>query len=203
MRFAIQPVLLLLALLPAKLMGQTYKDSMAKYRQAYKKEFLTDKRSPLKAEDTGYLRFYEPDASYRVTATFRKTEHAPGFLIPTHSGKNKPYREYGTLRFKLHSKNYILHAYQSADTAKKELEQYLFIPFNDKTNYTDTYGGGRYLDMGIEEVKTGRAVLDFNKCYNPYCAYAGGYSCPIPPEENKLKTAIRAGEKLFGKKTTE
>ena len=203
MRYAVKICLLSLALLPARLKAQTYRDSILKYRKHYKEEFLTDKRSPLKASDTGYLRFYKPDASYRVTATFNKTEAGKTFMIPTHSGKNKPYREYGTLSFKLKGASYILHIYQSADTLRKDLAAYLFIPFTDNTNYTETYGGGRYIDMGMDEIKDGKAVLDFNKCYNPYCAFAGGYSCPIPPEENKLKTAIKAGEKLFGKKVKE
>lgn len=203
MRYKALSVLLLLSLLPAALRAQSYKDSIDQYRQQYKADFLTDKRSPLKAEDTGYLRFYKTDPSYRVTATVNRTAGAAMFMIPTHSGKNKPYLEYGTLHFKLRGRKYVLHAYQSADTLKKELARYLFIPFTDKTNYTETYGGGRYMDIDTAEIKSGKLVLDLNKCYNPYCAFAGGYSCPIPPKENALKTYIRAGEKLFGRKTEE
>ena len=67
----------------------------------------------------------------------------------------------------------------------------LFLHFTDKTNGSETYGGGRFLDLRIPEGNT--LVLDFNKAYNPYCAYNNGYSCPIPPKENKLKVAVRAG----------
>ncbi len=190
-------------LLSTGLQAQTYKDSLLQYRESYKKEFITDKRSPLKAADTGYLRFYAPDVSYRVLAAFTKTAKGNTFMMPTHSGKNKAYREYGVLSFKLHGKKYKLHAYQSADSIKKELAAYLFIPFTDLTSNRETFGGGRYIDMDTGEVKGSKLVLDFNKCYNPYCAYAEGYSCPIPPDENRLKTAIKAGEKLYGKKSLE
>lgn len=189
----------LLSLFCSKLGAQMYKDSMAVYRQHYKEDFLTDKRSPLKAADTGFLRFYRIDQSYRVVASLEVTKDAKPFLIPTHSGMLKPYRGYGILSFKLHNRSYVLHAYQSADSTKKELAAYLFIPFTDKTNGKETYGAGRYIDIDTSEIKGDKVVLDFNKCYNPYCAFADGYSCPFPPRENDLNTEIKAGEKLFGK----
>jgi hypothetical protein len=65
------------------------------------------------------------------------------------------------------------------------------------TNYETTYGGGRYIDLSLKDIKEGKITLDFNKCYNPYCAYSDGFSCPIPPSENYLSTEIRAGEKVF------
>jgi uncharacterized protein (DUF1684 family) len=192
-------VFLLLAIIPFQVQAQTYKDSLLRYRQEYKEEFITDARSPLKGTDTAFLRFYAPDRSYRITATFQQTRNAPVFMIPTHSGKTKPYREYGVINFRLQGKKYKLHAYQSADTAKKDLARYLFIPFTDLTNDRETFGGGRYIDIDTGDVKNNKLILDFNKCYNPYCAYAEGYSCPIPPDENRLPTAIKAGEKMFGK----
>jgi hypothetical protein len=97
-----------------------------------------------------------------------------------------------------------LHAYQSIHWGKTEqYKDMLFIPFTDNTNNKTTYGGGRYIDLDIKEINAGKIVLDFNKCYNPYCAFADGYSCPIPPRENSLNIDIKAGEKLFGKKTKE
>ncbi|MFV9484298.1 DUF1684 domain-containing protein, partial [Christiangramia sp. ASW11-125] len=74
---------------------------------------------------------------------------------------------------------------------------YLFLPFTDETNGISTYDGGRYLDFSIPEEK--RVTIDFNRAYNPYCAYSGRYSCPIPPKENHLETAIPAGVKKFTK----
>ena len=78
---------------------------------------------------------------------------------------------------------------------KEEYKNYLFLPFTDETNYNQTFGGGRYLDFEITDIVGNKLILDFNKCYNPYCAYAGGFNCPIPPKENDLKVKIKAGEK--------
>ena len=73
-------------------------------------------------------------------------------------------------------------------------EDYLFLPFRDETNGTDTYGGGKYLDLRIPKGK--EIVIDFNQSYQPYCAYnAYDYSCPIVPEENFLPVKIEAGVK--------
>ncbi len=69
------------------------------------------------------------------------------------------------------------------------------MPFRDKTNQSETYHDGRYVEV---EEENGRIVdLDFNYAYNPYCAYNFNWSCPIPPAENRLKVAIEAGEKSF------
>ena len=77
----------------------------------------------------------------------------------------------------------------------------LFLPFKDATNGAESYGAGRDLDNhrpGIEVV--GDVVtVDFNYCYNPYCAYNAAYSCPLPPRENWLTVPIAAGEKKFEK----
>ena len=61
----------------------------------------------------------------------------------------------------------------------------------------ESYGGGRYLDLRMKEIEGDKIYLDFNKAYNPFCAFSAGYSCPIPPKENHLKVAIEAGEKNF------
>ena len=77
-------------------------------------------------------------------------------------------------------------------------ENSLFVPFTDLTNGKETYGGGRYMDVEIPEGDS--IVLDFNKAYNPYCAYSTNYSCPIPPKENDLPISINAGLKIKEKK---
>ena len=119
-------------------------------------------------------------------------------MVQTHSGKQKPYREYGQVSFRIKDTLLTLHVYQNIDLINNATyKNYLFVPFNDLTNYVATYGGGRYIDITIDDIKNGKVLIDFNKCYNPYCAYADGYSCPIPPKENYLQMEIRAGEKAF------
>ena len=70
-----------------------------------------------------------------------------------------------------------------------------FLPFVDSLANQETYGAGRYLEP--EPLGDGRFAIDFNYAYNPYCAYNDAWSCPLTPFDNRLKVAIRAGEKLF------
>lgn len=112
----------------------------------------------------------------------------------TSTKKPQHYRKYGELRFQLNGKQRRLSVYQSLALLKvPEYADYLMVPFTDKTNGFSSYGGGRYLDLRFADVQSGRVLLDFNKAYSPYCAYSTGYSCPIPPAENQLPVAIRAG----------
>ncbi len=78
-------------------------------------------------------------------------------------------------------------------------KDHLFLPFTDLTSGEESYGGGRYIDLETTGIINNRLVIDFNKAYNPYCTYSDGYNCPIPPRENDLPVAIRAGEKAFAK----
>jgi uncharacterized protein (DUF1684 family) len=71
----------------------------------------------------------------------------------------------------------------------------LFLPFFDETSSVSTYGGGRYLDP--EYAGGNEIVLDFNLAYNPYCAYVEGYTCPLPPPENRIDAEVNAGEKNY------
>jgi uncharacterized protein (DUF1684 family) len=70
-----------------------------------------------------------------------------------------------------------------------------FIPFKDKTAPTETYGGGRYLELPLTNLKDNQLILDFNQAYFPFCAYNKTFACPIPPKENQLNIRIPAGEK--------
>jgi hypothetical protein len=78
-----------------------------------------------------------------------------------------------------------------------EYADYLFLPFNDASNGKTTYGGGRFIDLEIPAAGNKTIEIDFNKAYNPYCAYNHNYSCPIPPDENNLNILVNAGVKDF------
>lgn len=106
------------------------------------------------------------------------------------------YIKYGEAHFKLNKKDCVLNIYQNADLVKKEeYKDYLFLPYTDLTSGEESYGGGRYIDLKIPKDET--IIIDFNKSYNPYCAYNHKYSCPIPPMENRLDVEVRAGVKAF------
>ena len=187
-------------LLCGSIHAQDYKTSIEKHRKEYADEFLSSPRSPLKADDIPYLRFYEADEKYVINAKFTGAVDAKEFDMSTYSGVTKKYIRYGTLDFQVNGKPYQLTIYQNLTLIKNpEYIDHLFIPFKDFTNGVDTYGGGRYMDFRTSDIVNNELKLDFNKAYNPYCAYSEGYSCPIPPEENHLQTEIIAGEKKFGK----
>ena len=197
-------LILIICFATHSLFAQNFTKEIAKHRALYKNEFLTDKNSPLKKEDLKFLQFYAANPSYKVKTYFTKTIDTTGFDMLTHSGKIKKYYVFGFVTFTLKKQVFKLFIYQSEQLkTTKGLEDYLFIPFTDETNSTATFGGGRYLDFKEKDIVNNQLLIDFNKCYNPYCAYKGVYNCPIPPKENDLKITIEAGEKLFLKTVQE
>ena len=177
----------------------SFAEHIAQHRQHYKNEFISEPRSPLKVQDTALLDFYPPDQFWQVSAKVILSKDAQPFELPTYSGKTRLHRKYATLEFELGNQTFSLAIYQNLYLIGRDssYEDYLFLPFKDLTNGEQTYGGGRYLDFRTGDIHDNTLVVDFNKCYNPYCAYSDGYNCPIPPKENHLGIEIRAGEKVF------
>ncbi|MEZ4809292.1 MAG: DUF1684 domain-containing protein [Allomuricauda sp.] len=149
-------------------------------------------------KDFGGLEFFEPDTSYVIMAKFVRTPDAEPFLLPTTTDRKTEEVVYGIAHFTLNGTQHQLEVYQSLGLMhQEEYKDYLFLPFLDETNGNETYGGGRYIDLTIPEGDT--LVIDFNKAYNPYCAYNKKYSCPLVPRQNYLRTNVRAGVKDFKK----
>ncbi|MBV1925399.1 MAG: DUF1684 domain-containing protein [Dokdonia sp.] len=149
------------------------------------------------------LGFFPIDVNYRVEAVFKRTPDALPFMVMTSSGNDREYVSYGTLHFALQGQDFTLPIYQNTKYILEPDQKYgqsLFLPFTDYTSGVETYGAGRYIDVEISDILENRLIIDFNKAYNPYCAYTKGYSCPIPPEANDLKIRIEAGVKGYEKK---
>lgn len=183
------------------LSAQTYTEQMEAYRDKYINDFLTEEHSPLSKKGVKYLDFYPVDSTYAVEGNITLTPDAVPFDMATSLGIVKRYVQYAVISFPLHDSTFTLNIYQSMKLREQEeYKDYLFVPFNDNTNFTETYGGGRYMDFRMSDISDGKILVDFNKAYNPYCAYDGGYACPVPPAENKLNTNIKAGEKQYKKK---
>ena len=162
---------------------------------AYFKDATT---SPLKDKDRKLfdgLEFFGYDSIYVVLATLTRTPDEKPFKMKTSTGRLPVYKKYGALEFELYNQTFILNIYQNLEL--EEEEDYLFIPFLDKTNGDTSYGGGRYIETIIPDGNI--LVLDFNSAFNPYCAYNEKYSCPIVPRENYLPIKVNAGVKAFGK----
>jgi uncharacterized protein (DUF1684 family) len=189
---------LLLALILHASVSSFSQDDLNAHREQYKKDFLTDPRSPLKEEDLKYLDFFPVLSSAAVEAEFIKTPAEQPFEMPTYSGVTRTYRKYGTAYFTWGPFNSSVVLYENMTNKSNPLyKDYLFLPFTDNTNGETTYGGGRYIDMSKADAEDGKIIIDFNRCYNPWCAYSDGFNCPIPPLDNKLPYAIEAGEKMY------
>lgn len=164
-------------------------------------EYKDATTSPLKDKDRKAFKgldFFKFDSIFIVQATLKRTPDTEWFDMKTTTSRVSPQRIFGVLTFDMNGETYQLNVYQGKDIMQREgLEDYLFLPFLDDTNGEESYGGGRYIDLRIPEGDT--IEIDFNKAYNPYCAYNDKYSCPIVPRENYLPLSIRAGVKAFDK----
>jgi uncharacterized protein len=167
-------------------------------RKIYKEAFLSDEHSPLGVDDVKRLTFYTPDSAYRSIAKVKFIYDDQPVIIPTYSGKEKKYLRYAELNLTIKGEPIKLTLFKSISlAADPQYKDYLFLPFTDPTNDSDTYGGGRYLDLKKSDIRGDELEVDFNMAYNPYCAYSAGYNCPIPPPENAINIPIQAGEKKF------
>jgi hypothetical protein len=175
---------------------KSYEDSLQVFLDNY-----VQTHEVVKGEDRKTLQFYPVSKDFRFVATFKKADNSQWIIFPTSGKITKVFKIYGTLSFVLNGRPLQLKVYQSQDLMlNDEYKNYLFLPFTDSTTGHETYEGGRYLDLSTKDIQNNTVVLDFNKAYNPYCAYVSDkYNCPIPPKENALPVAIRAGEKAYNK----
>ena len=136
------------------------------------------------------LAYFPVDESYHVPARLAPAPGEVALEMPTSTGQRRKMRRAGQLRFSVKGQPLTLTAFVEAD---QEDMRRLFVPFGDLTNGTETYPGGRYLDL--DRTATGIYDLDFNRAYHPYCFYNPQYDCPYPPRENRLAVPIRSGER--------
>lgn len=169
------------------------------FQDELNKSYADKEKSPLTEEDFKtftHLDFFPITDEFIIKAKFIRTRKEKPFEMKTTTARLPIYKKYGELHFTFEGNEYKLNVYQNLDLIKKEgYEDYLFLPFTDSTNGEETYIGGRYIDCRIQ--KELEWTIDFNKAYNPYCAYNYKYSCPIVPMENDLPIAIKAGVKKF------
>ncbi|MDQ3140645.1 MAG: DUF1684 domain-containing protein [Bacteroidota bacterium] len=189
-------ILLILLICAINLFSQqNYKEQIKHHRKLIVQEHLADPRSPLEKKDIRRLHYFGAAPAFNVQAQFTVFSEKDSIMIPTSSGKLKPFVRHGEFRFKIHDEYYTLTAYKSAKSIEPDAS--FFVPFFDKTNGKKTYGGGRFLDLSSDSLKGNIMWIDFNHAYNPWCAYSSGFNCPIPPAENNLAVAILAGEKSY------
>lgn len=131
---------------------------------------------------------FPTDSAYRVVADFIPTKGKMVTIIDV-TGRAYQLESPGYLRFKIGKSFYQLETSQEGDS--------LFIVFGDLTNKQQTYGAGRFIDTALPDAQ-GKVVIDFNKAYNPPCAFTPFATCPLPTAANKLAVEIKAGEQFHG-----
>lgn len=173
--------------------------SVEKFQKELNTYYSDAKTSPLMAEDLAKfesLDFFPINEKFFVVAKFIRTENEKPFEMKTSTDRKPMYVKYGEAHFVIDGKSLQLNIYKNIELSKKEeYKDYLFLPFSDMTSGKDSYIGGKYIDMKVPNGDT--IAIDFNKAYNPLCAYNYKYSCPKVPLENDLKIEIKAGVKKF------
>jgi hypothetical protein len=137
------------------------------------------------------LSWYPPDPAWRVPARFERAATPKEVTVPSAGGVEQPMWALGVAHFSLEGRE---HRMVALGGSPEDTE--LFFVFKDRTTGEETYGAGRFLDAG-EAGADGLFVLDFNAAYNPPCAFTPYATCPLPPKENALDVAVRAGEKKY------
>jgi uncharacterized protein (DUF1684 family) len=176
-----------------------YLTEIKQHRDKINKEFADTTHSPLTEEGLAHfdgLDFFPADPEWVIEAHFVLNPDPEPFEMETTTDRRPIYVKYGEAHFTLDGNDHVLEIYQSEKAKQmEEFKEYLFLPFKDMTNGEESYGGGRFIDLKIPDGET--IVIDFNKSYNPYCAYNHKYSCPIPPEVNHLNIPVPAGVKAY------
>jgi len=181
---------------PPPVDARPYEEQILDWRARRDLFFRTGEESPLLPQDKATfvgLPYYPIDPNLRVPAALTEERSNPPIIIelPTSGAEPDRFRRVGTLGFTVDGQTLTLTAFAPADM---RVITRLFVPFGDATSGTETYKGGRYLDL--DRTPTGLYDLDFNRAYHPNCVYNINWVCPIPPKENRLPIPIRAGERL-------
>jgi hypothetical protein len=152
-----------------------------------------DPASPMR-DGFGGFEWFPPDPDLQVRATWKANPSHDDVTVGTSRGLEKDFHRAGTFEFEVEGQPQTLVALTAS--ALPEPGDRLFMPFRDATTGKETYVIGRYLGVKFEgEGK--EHVIDFNKATNPLCNYSPHYNCPLPPKENTLAVAIRAGEMTY------
>lgn len=170
---------------------ETWKRALIRFREQKDLLFRTDHDSPVGHGVFNGLKYFEPDAEFRFETVLQRNNAGESVMMTTSKGSRQLFNSIGYFELQIEGKTVRLNGYQSAEREDPSI----FVPFRDATSGVESYGAARYLDLEVEH--DGEYAVDFNYAYNPYCAYSDAYVCPLPPRENWLTIAIRAGEKKY------
>jgi hypothetical protein len=189
--------------------------SLVEQRRVKDDFFRRSPDSPLLPEDLSTfagLVYWEPDPRLYYLGPIHVDPERPQFEMPTTAGRTRPCERFGWIEFPIDGLLQRLEVYRMLDMAREPTLDSLLLPFADLTTGKETYPAGRYVDLdGPEgEIVIGRGrdgrplapgpfVLDFNRAYNPSCAYGAPerFACPLTPPANRLRVSVQAGERGF------
>lgn len=137
------------------------------------------------------VRFFPYHPHYRVRTMLQPLPVPEPLRIAASDGSVRPARRLGRVRVVLPAGEAVLAVFQ-LDDLRERYPDHLFLPFRDAGAGTTTYAAGRYVE--IERLAGGVLEIDFNRAYNPDCAYGIAGRCPITPEENAVPFPVEAGE---------
>ncbi|GAB4521219.1 MAG: DUF1684 domain-containing protein [Anaerolineae bacterium] len=160
-----------------------------RWRQSKDRAFKSDDQSPLsEAQQDAFtgLSYFDYNPALDLVVDITPIEPAELVQVMTTTNEIRNYRRYGEFTFTVEGESARLTIYETPHG--------FFLPFVDASS--ETYGAGRYID--VEPLSATEFHVDFNMAYNPFCVYSERFSCPLTPAENRLKVAIRAGEKIPG-----
>jgi uncharacterized protein len=175
---------------PVQTQESIYDIGIKDFRSNKDASMKNSKDSPIEdKENFKGLNYFGVDAKFKVIAQLDRFKTGQKFTVSMSGGETEEYEPFGNATFEIDGLKCALKLFKSENNL-------LFVPFKDKTNGTETYGGGRYLDVEMTAINGTEIELDFNKSYLPFCAYNHSFTCPVPPTENSLQIAVKAGEKL-------
>lgn len=178
-------------------LDELYVSKLEQERENKDWEFTYEAKSPFNLDTTAKqqpLKYFEPTSEFIFKSKLYKNEKPDTIIIFGTRGEERKSSVEGFFILNYKGKDYRLNLYKSFVSGGKT---YYSILFTDKTTGNETYHVGRYLDFTPNPDPEFIYDIDFNRAYNPYCAYSDMYTCPIPTKNDYLDFEIRAGEKNF------
>lgn len=174
-----------------------YRQSLLKERAEKDSSFQFDPYSPFNRDTTitfKPLKYYEPDPEFIFKSGINYNSVTDTVFVLGTKSEIRPVVVLGYIELNYRGEIYKVNVYRGFSRTG---EPYHSIWFTDRTTGKETYGVGRYIDIELNADKDFIYEIDFNRAYNPYCAYSSLYTCPIPREEDYIDISIEAGEKNF------
>jgi len=176
---------------------KAYISEIEKLRKEKDEEMKNSPGSPFSQDTAAHwapLHYYDVNPEFVFNSTVTPYPSADTVTVMGTKGEERKYVRYGYVTLNFRNKEYKMNVYKGRSRSG---EEYAALWFTDETTNKTTYGVGRYLDFELNPDPAHVYTIDFNKAYNPYCAYSARFSCAVPNKEDHLAFEITAGEKKF------